>query len=120
MEIAARSDLGSMSVLSDASTLWPKFAHMLEDLIMPGKASIQGERLKTHPGPPACEAVRKLLIDWIGAVRPSRSRFARRLRMRSFFNVINRLSDAEERLKGVSQSTHGLAAALFPQGRPIA
>jgi hypothetical protein len=34
--------------------------------------------------------------------------------MRIFLNVINELPNAEERLKGASRSTHGLAAALLP------
>jgi hypothetical protein len=62
---------------------------------------------------PANEAVRKLTIGWIGAVRPSRQLLRNFLRMRNFLNAIKGFPHAEERPKGASRSTHSRRAANF-------
>src|SRR5215469_10918643 len=50
---------------------------------------------------------------WTNAVRPSRPRFARHLRMRYFFNAVKAASHPEERPKSASRRTHASTAAIM-------
>src|SRR5262249_45019894 len=50
---------------------------------------------------------------WTNAVRPSRPRFARHLRMRYFFNAVKAAPHREKRPKGTSRRTHASTAAIM-------
>jgi hypothetical protein len=82
--------------------------------VIPAKAGIQGhEALWRLLWTAAFKRVRKSPIGWINVVRSSRQPLRGFLRMRTLLNAINRSPHAEERPKGASRSTHGLAAALL-------
>ena len=68
---------------------------------------------------PAKEAVLQSARGWINALRPSRPRCARHLRMRYFYNAINSPPHAEEPPQAASRSTHVAFAALFIRSQPI-
>ena len=100
-----------------------------DEFVDPAQSGAQSERLKSWI--PACEGVIKSHRGWINALRPSRPRCARRLRMRNFNNAIKSLPHVEEPPPGSalcaargqapagSRSTHVALAALVIRSQPI-
>jgi hypothetical protein len=88
-----------------------------DDLPLRGMIATRFERLGAQYAQnfvtPAKEALRKSIIGWIKAARPSRPRYARHLRMRNFLNAIRGFPHAEERPAGASRSAHSRGAANF-------